>query len=139
MAVSHGSSRFRWVYCQLETLRRCFPNTIRQALKELPPTLDEAYARALLGIDEEKQELAKRFFQCLTVSVRPLRAEELAEAMVVNLDDEAAHMIEPGWRPPNPEDAILRTCSSLITITEKDGSRIVQFSHFSVKEFLISS
>ena len=101
--------------------------------------MDETYARALLEIDEEKREFATRFFQCLTVSVCPLRAEELAEAMVVNLDTEAAPMVEPGWRPKDPEEAILKTCSSLITITEIDGSRVVQFSHFSVREFLISS
>ena len=43
------------------------------------------------------------------------------------------------WRPQNPEDAILSSCSTLITFVE-DGhnSKIVQFSHFSVKEFLTS-
>jgi len=44
-----------------------------------------------------------------------------------------------GWRPENPEEAILSACSTLITVIDNDnGSRIVLFSHFSVKEFLIS-
>jgi hypothetical protein len=104
----------------------------------LPATLDETYERVLLGIDNEKREYAERFFQCLAVSVRPLRAEELAEAIVVNLKTEAEATVDAGWRPQDPEEAVLRTCSSLITITEIDGSRVVQFSHFSVKEWLVS-
>ena len=137
--IPHPSPRFRWVYCQLETLRRCFPPSIRQTLEELPATLDETYERALLGIDNEKREYAERFFHCLAVSVRPLRAEELAEAIVVNLRTEAGLTVDAGWRPQDPEEAVLRTCSSLITMTEIDGSRVVQFSHFSVKEWLVSS
>jgi hypothetical protein len=35
--------------------------------------------------------------------------------------------------------AILSICSSLITIVDNRGSRVVQFSHLSVKEFLTSS
>ena len=42
------------------------------------------------------------------------------------------------WRLDNEEEAILSTCSSLITITRNDDSRGVQFSHFSVKEYLTS-
>ena len=34
---------------------------------------------------------------------------------------------------------VLSTCSSLITIIPRDDSRVVQFSHFSVKEYLTSS
>jgi ankyrin repeat protein len=137
--ISHSSLRFRWLYCQLESLRRCFPPSIRQTLEDLPATLDETYERALLGIDNEKREYAERLFQCLAVSVRPLRVEELAEAIVVNLGTEGELTVDAGWRPQDPEEAVLRTCSSLITITEIDGSRVVQFSHFSVKEWLVSS
>jgi len=43
------------------------------------------------------------------------------------------------WRPENPEEAILSTCSTLISVIDGNrGSNFVQFSHFSVKEFLIS-
>jgi len=36
------------------------------------------------------------------------------------------------------EEAVLSACSSLIAIVEGHSSRVVQFSHFSVKEFLTS-
>jgi ankyrin repeat protein len=43
------------------------------------------------------------------------------------------------WRPEHPEEAILSTCSTLISDVDGfRGSKIVQFSHFSVKEYLIS-
>jgi hypothetical protein len=67
--------RFRWVVCQVDTLRRSFPASIRSALNDLPKTLDETYGRTLLGIDEEKREFTQRLLGCLMVSIRPLRVE----------------------------------------------------------------
>jgi len=48
--------------------------------------------------------------------------------------------LNPNWRWEDHEQAVLSTCSSLITIVpgDEDSSPIVQFSHFSVKEFLLS-
>lgn len=36
------------------------------------------------------------------------------------------------------EEAVLSACSSLVSVITDNGSRVVQFSHFSVKEFLTS-
>jgi hypothetical protein len=132
------SDRFRWASCQLDTLRRCIPSSLRKALDELPTTLDDTYERALEGIPKEKRQHAHRLFQCLVVAIRPLRVEELAEIFAIKFDSEAGPNLSEGWRPQNPREAVLSTCSSLITITEDAGSKIVQFSHFSVKEFLTS-
>ena len=78
--------------------------------------------------------------------------EELAEVLAVNFDDEEGMpKLNPNWRWEDQEQALLSPCSSLIAIVEielesdleYDGarkrSRIVQFSHFSVKEFLTSA
>jgi hypothetical protein len=46
--------------------------------------------------------------------------------------------LNPNWRWEDQEQALLTSCSSLIAIVESDESRIVQFSHFSVKEYLTS-
>ena len=43
-----------------------------------------------------------------------------------------------GWRPENAEEAVLSACSSLISIIDDQGAKIVQFSHFSVKEYMTS-
>jgi ankyrin repeat protein len=130
--------RFRWVFCQLDTLRRCMPSSIRNALNELPTTLDETYERVLREIPKEKRQHAHRLFQCLVVAIRPLRVEELAELFAIEFDTDAVPNLKEGWRPENTEDAVLSACSTLIAVIENEGSKIVQFSHFSVKEYLTS-
>ena len=104
----------------------------------MPTSLDETYDRILLGIARERQEYAQRLLQCLAESIRPLRAEELAEILAIQFDTGPVPNYDVNWRPENPEEAILSACSSLITIVDMDSSRVVQFSHFSVKEYLTS-
>jgi ankyrin repeat protein len=130
--------RFRWVVCQLDTLRRSMPSSIRKALDELPITLYETYERILEEITREKKEHTHRLFQCLISSVRPLRVEELGEILTFNFDTNTTPNLVGGWRPEHPEDEILCACSTLIAVVDDGDFRIVQFSHFSVKEFLIS-
>ena len=134
--------RFRWVFCQLDALRHCFPPNLRQYLNELPETLDETYDRILKGISKAQKNNAHRLLQCLTVAVRPLLVEELAELLAFDFQASTAGGIptlKEDWRWDDQEEAILSTCSSLIAIIPRDGSRVVQFSHFSVKEYLTSS
>jgi Ankyrin repeats (3 copies)/Ankyrin repeats (many copies) len=132
------SDRFRWVYCQLDALRRCFPSSIRKTLNELPTTLDETYERTLDVIPKQKKHHAHRLFQCLVAAIRPLRADELAEIFAIEFDEGTATSLMEDWRPDNPEEAILSPCSTLIAVIDDEGQKIVQFSHFSVKEFLTS-
>jgi hypothetical protein len=107
-------------------------------LNDLPKTLDETYDRILLGIDKEKREYAQRLLRCLTVSIRPLRVEELAEILAVQFYNAAQPTFNAAWRPEDAEEAVLSACSSLITIVDRGGYQIVQFSHYSVKEYLTS-
>jgi ankyrin repeat protein len=107
-------------------------------LDQLPETLDETYEHTLRRIDKVKQKFAHRLFQCLAISVRPLRVEELAEILAVRFDAGEIPQFNTGWRLGDAEEAVLSACSSLITVINVNGSRIVQFSHFSVKEFLTS-
>ena len=107
-------------------------------LKDLPESLDKTYGQALLGIDKEKRAYAQRLFKCLSESIRPLRVEELGEIFAVQFDGTAAPLFNENLRPPDAEEAILSACTSLIAIVNLGGHQIVQFSHFSVKEYLIS-
>jgi ankyrin repeat protein len=134
------SYRFRWAFCQLEVLRHCIPASIQQTLDQLPETLDETYARVLRQIPQASQAHAHRMLQCLVVAVRPLRVEELAEVLAFEFDtaEGAVPRYRADWRPNDQVQTVLSTCSSLIAIVDDHGSQVVQFSHFSVKEFLMS-
>ena len=133
--------RFRWVYCQLEALRHCLPPSVGRILEELPETLDETYERVLREINKANREHAHRLLQCLTVALRPLRVEELAEVLAIDFDAPAQGgipQLNPNWRWADHHQAVLSTCSSLIAIVDDGDSKVVQFSHFSVKEYLTS-
>ncbi len=135
----NAAHRFRWVYCQLEVLRRTLPVHLQSVLNDMPKSLDETYERALLAIDGEVRQYAQRIFQCLAVSIRPLRVEELADILAFRFDVGALPKFNPDWRlGGDAEEAVLFVCSNLISVVNVGGSRVVQFSHFSVKEFLTS-
>ncbi|KAN0129377.1 hypothetical protein V8E53_012861 [Lactarius tabidus] len=140
--TERADGMFRWVFCQLDALQHCFPPNLRQYLDELPETLDETYERILKGINKAQKDNAHRLLQCLTVAIRPLLVEELAELLAFDFQTTTSGGIptlKEDWRWDDEEEAVLSTCSSLISIIPRDDSRIVQFSHFSVKEFLTSS
>ena len=114
------------------------PSSIRKALNELPITLDDTYERILQNIPKQKWQHAHRLFQCMVAAIRPLRVEELAEIFAIEVSQNAAPNLVEDWRPVDSEEAVLSACSTLITIIDHWGSKIVQFSHFSVKEYLTS-
>ena len=118
------------MFCQLEPLRQCFPSSVRRILEELPDSLDETYERILREIRKPNQGHVHRLLQCLVVAVRPLEVKELAEVLAL------MPKLNPGWRWEDQEEAVMSACSSLVTIVKDSDSRVVQFSHFSVKEFL---
>ena len=130
--------RFRWVFCQLEVLRLCFPANLRRTLEELPKSLDDTYKRILNEINNANRVHAYRLLQCLAVALRPLRVEELAEVLAFDLTAGGMPKLNADWRWEDQEEAVLSACSSLVSVIIDDGSRVVQFSHFSVKEFLTS-
>ena len=124
----------------MEILRDCLPASARRTLKELPESLDETYERILKEIKKPNRALAQRVLQCLVVAIRPLRVAELAEVLTVDFGDpEGIPRPNADWRWEDQEQALLIACSSLIVIVGTGDSRVVQFSHFSVKEFLTSS
>ena len=139
-AISDVTCRFRWVFCQLNALQRCFPPNLRRVLNELPKTLDETYNRILKRIDEAQWDDAHRLLQCLTVASRRLRVDEIAELLTFDCQASSTGGVPKleNWRWDDHEEAVLSTCSSLIAIVPSGDSRVIQFSHFSVKEYLTS-
>ena len=112
---------------------------MRRILAELPETLDATYERILQEIPKTNRVHAHRLLQCLAVAYRPLVVEELAEVLAIDFDGEGEiPKLNEGFRWADQEQAVLLACSSLIAIVEHQDSRRVQFSHFSVREFLTS-
>ena len=127
------------MFCQLEILRHCFPPSVRLILEELPESLDETYERILREIRKPNQGYAHRLMQCLVAAVRPLRVKELAGVLAFDFNVEGIPKLNPGWRWEDQEEAVMSACSSLVMIIKDGDSRVVQFSHFSVKEFLTAN
>ena len=127
------------MFCQLEILRHCFPSSVRLILEELPESLDETYERILREIRKPNQGHAHRLMQCLVAAVRPLRVKELAEVLAFDFNVEGTPKLNVGWRWEDQEEAVMSACSSLVMIVKDGDSRVVQFSHFSVKEFLTAN
>ena len=127
------------MYCQLAYLRHCLPGRIRRALDELPKSLDETYERTLEDIGDQNWEYAHRLFQCVAAASRPLSIAELAEFLAFDFEAECTPEYLEDWRPEDPGHAVFSTCSSLLTVVNVDDSRVIQFTHFSVKEYLVST
>jgi ankyrin repeat protein len=127
------------VFCQLEVLRHCFPSSVPHILEELPESLDGTYERILREIRKPNQGHAHRLLQCLVAAVRPLRVKELAEVLAFDFNAEGIPKLNLGWRWEDKEEAVMSACSSLVMIVNDGDSRVVQFSHFSVKEFLTAN
>jgi len=111
---------------------------VRSILAELPETLDETYERILHQIPKSNRVYAHRLLQCLTTAVRPLRVKELAEVLAMKFAETGVPILDEDLRWEDQEQAVLSACSSLVAIVDDRDSRVVQFSHFSVKEFLTS-
>ena len=139
MTPVHIYCRFRWVDCQLGYLRGCLPGRIRRALEELPETLDETYERMLKDLNKTNWDVAHRLLQFVAVASRPLSVDELAQFLGFDFTKESIPKFRQDWLLEDPVDAVLSTASSLLAIVNVGDSQVIQFSHFSVKEFLTSS
>jgi hypothetical protein len=119
----------------------CIPARIQHALDDLPETLDETYQRTLKDINKANWECAHRLFQFVAMASRPLRAEELAELLAFDFKAVPIPKFHEGWRLEDPVGAVLSTCSSLVAVVDGGHSfeKLIQFSHFSVKEYLTST
>ena len=95
----------------------------------------------LREISLANQGYAHRLLQCLSVAIQPLRIEELAEILALDFEEAegATPTLNKDWRWEDRQRAVLSTCSSLITQVNDGFSHVIQFSHFSVKEFLTSN
>ena len=98
--------------CQLNVLKDCINLLeIRQALADLPETLDDTYSRILQMIPKNYRKAAHTALQLLAVSFRPLTVEEVAEATAIDYEIEKFDAVLQ--RPRDPY-YIVKVCSGLV-------------------------
>ena len=108
---------------------------IRQTLRDLPVGLVQTYERILLKISKvplPRQEIALRAFKWMVCSRRPMKAEELQEAVAFDGFD---HSWDRDKVPD--EDIMIETCRGFLVRDKEDGA--VRFAHHTVQQYLVSA
>jgi hypothetical protein len=135
--VKGAQGMFRWAFCQLDILRKLTTESaIREALGQLPKTLDETYERILISIPAENRLVAHRALQWLAFSPGFAFLKTLAKAVVMDIE---RYSFDSGSELLDPKD-LLEICSCLITATCEDDGIWYEpaLAHYTVKEFLVS-
>ena len=137
------------MFCQLAELRKCrTEKKFIEALHSLPETLTETYHRIIDRLDDESQEHALRSLAWIAFALRPPRTIEVAEAAVLNLEDD--QLLKAEGRFFNPESDILDILGSMVTVRQypkrsmyplfdqrRPKREVVQLAHFTVKEYIL--
>ena len=109
---------------------------VSKALKELPKDLDDTYERALLKLSGLNREKAVVCLTWIAFAPNPLTVAELVAAVGLGLSNEPPPLTDEEDSKPKISEARLQVLllpPGLVVVDEK-----VSFSHFSVKEYLIS-
>ncbi|TVY44826.1 Ankyrin repeat domain-containing protein [Lachnellula subtilissima] len=131
--VDKADGMFQWINCQIDHLCKFKThNTIREALKSLPKTLEDTYLRILQSIDEDYAETVRKLLMWLVRGARELTLKELASAIAIDPRAENENLDIDDQM--DPED-IVGLCSSLLVVSDENK---VSLAHFTVKEFLTS-
>lgn len=122
-------------------------STLKDALLDLPESLDETYARILRRIPKEHKRQATTILRFLVWSDRPVRHEEMVDAIAVRVDEEPC--FKPINRMPEPTE-ILRYCPGLVDLRTSTANQYqgnssrpahgkeLHLTHLSVKEYLMT-
>ncbi|MCJ1244864.1 hypothetical protein MMC30_002065 [Trapelia coarctata] len=114
-----ANGMFRWVFCQLDALKKCKKAaSVRKALTTLPKTLEETYARIIGNISGEYRDDARRALIWMAFSKRPLLLREVAEAAVFSGETH----FDPEERFQAPKD-VLDLLGSLVAFSLEDLSK----------------
>ncbi|THW85207.1 hypothetical protein D6D15_08240 [Aureobasidium pullulans] len=143
-----ANGMFRLAACQLEDLKRCKnPERLSDALRTLPKTLQEIYARTLTSLKDSYYSTEALFMlQYLVWSEVPITLGAMLDAIAVRPHE------TPAFKKVNrifEIQDLITLCSSLVTIIEvsrftgripgvEQRTREIHLAHSSVKEYLKS-
>ena len=142
-ALSKGArGMFRWAVCQLDILRRLKDlRKIREAILNLPETLDETYERIFSYIPRYDRNIVRHalrwicFHNSLWQMDTPLVASALVDAYLMfvgGVQRDICHLVDL--------ELLKDSCGCLITFAHDgdSGSERALLAHYTVREFLES-
>ncbi|KFY14389.1 hypothetical protein V492_02658 [Pseudogymnoascus sp. VKM F-4246] len=163
--AASADGMFRLVALQLDTLSEAISKRLRQeALANVPRFLDSFYERDLAAIPGKYREIVRRALLWILFSARPLTLAELAEALIIDptsacvdrrtgaaeanlvyvndddrLDDDRSLLeILPASIVRTVAKPKFRGCMPSFKLKPFPSTITVQFSHYSVQEYLLS-
>jgi ankyrin repeat domain-containing protein 50 len=126
-------------------------NSLRHTLDSLPTTLDETYDRILNKVNKRNRPLVQNILQCVCFFERPISVEEVRH--ICRIGNHRKPPFDPEGALFDQKD-VIDLCSGLLCLVfvhnwkAARGFRsyryfyeqeTVQFAHFSVKEYLLST
>jgi hypothetical protein len=106
---------------------------VRQALENLPPSLDATYDEAMNRIDSQRDEdalLGRKILSWITHAKRPLTVAEMQHAVKVESTTtgiEEEELIS--------EDILVSVCAGIVTVDHE--SNIIRLVHYSTQEYFL--
>ena len=109
---------------------------MKGALGELPPDLDQTYDEILRSVPRADTGYLRCALQFTVFAARPMTIAEVVEAVIIDSD---TRIIDEDSRLQRPEDLLDIGKSLFIQPHDgSDGKRLLELSHYSVKEYLLS-
>ena len=143
---------FLWIRLQQDRLRSGkSKKDLHKIVQAMPQGLQDTYRRSwdsIQNLVEEERDRAINILRWLTFAYRPLTVMEMAEALIINTDEEQEAICEDDL--PEEIDSeyidgeIKGLCGSLIEVRDGDEDTLpklktVHLIHASVKEFLVKA
>ena len=104
---------------------------VRESLKTLPKDLDGTYEEAMRRIEDQNEDerlLARQVLMWISSAVRPLKLDELQEALAVEAD---AHQLDEDNLTEG--ELLTSVCAGLVTVDK--SSNVIRLVHYSAQEY----
>lgn len=109
---------------------------IRKALDQLPTKLEDTYEETITRIKAQQgsdSDWGIRILQWLSCAKRPLRVEELCQALAVEWDGEGEPPRELDMDNILKADSLVDVCAGLVVIDSESG--VIRLVHFTAEEY----
>ncbi|KAL9630089.1 MAG: hypothetical protein Q9204_004903 [Flavoplaca sp. TL-2023a] len=149
--AERADGMFLWIKLQQSQLRGSQSRkTVQRIVEAMPHGLDQTYEqnwKSIQSLAEPDRVRAIDILRWLTFGTRPLRVEELIEALVIELDEHHEVFCEDDLPPDIDDDYINQEikglCRSFIDVRDAEedapcGMNTVHLAHVSVREYLVT-